>query len=236
MAYLLNVVPSYKRTVVVTNDTNQTDLHDLYAFFGSPTEAADYIFVNNANILSGGTLDPALFVTAGWASGSTLTIVNNGTIIGRGGRGGDDNNLNGRNGGHAIRLYTDVSINNTNGFILGGGGGGGAGGYSYSQVGIGPCAAFYGGDGGGGQGSNGGSGFTNGSFNSNGFGQVRGGDGGTAGQDGEDGEDGTRNCGVNSSNITGGTGGTAGRAIQTQGNNVIWLGGSTSPNVEGLVS
>lgn len=55
-------------------------------------------------------------------SGDTVSIVNNGYIIGRGGNGGDVD-LNGNPGGDALEIETAVSITN-NSYIAGGGGGG----------------------------------------------------------------------------------------------------------------
>lgn len=64
-------------------------------------------------------------------SGKTL-VTNNGKIRGKGGVGGEGgDNLAATAGtaaGHAIRIYEDIDIDNTNGEIFGGGGGGGGGG------------------------------------------------------------------------------------------------------------
>jgi len=64
----------------------------------------------------------------GGTTGDTLTLVNNGYIIGCGGLGGSSSCLfNGTNGGPALSLGFNTSITN-NSYIAGGGGGGGAGG------------------------------------------------------------------------------------------------------------
>lgn len=114
---------------------------------------------------------------SGGSSGDTLTLVNNGYIIGCG---GNANNFSaGSAGGPALSLGFNISLTN-NSYIAGGGGGGGSGGGGLSS-----------GAGGGGGGGNGGSspsngGGSGGSIGSNGsagggFGQAGGGDGGGAG-------------------------------------------------------
>ena len=59
-------------------------------------------------------------------AGSTVSIINNGYIIGKGGRGAP---ITSTNGGDAIKIEYDVSITN-NSYIAGGGGGGGGGGFT----------------------------------------------------------------------------------------------------------
>lgn len=79
----------------------------------------------------------ALDVDTSWAAGDTVTIVNNGFIVGMGGAGGGGRNIsnttgsggsNGAVGGPALRAQRAVSV--TNNGTIGGGGGGGAGGAS----------------------------------------------------------------------------------------------------------
>jgi hypothetical protein len=65
-----------------------------------------------------------------------LSLVNNGTILGRGGDGAPNDN-NGGSGGPALLVQSAVSITNASGNISGGGGGGG-GGASYTY-----CASAY---------------------------------------------------------------------------------------------
>ena len=72
----------------------------------------------------------AMDTGTGWTTGDTITIVNNGYIVGMGGAGGAGSaggagNTNGGAGGDALLLQYATSINNTNGVIGGGGGGGG---------------------------------------------------------------------------------------------------------------
>jgi hypothetical protein len=109
--------------------------------------------VNSAIYLwSNSTATPALNITGG-TTGDTLTIVNNGYIMGKGGTGGS--NSNGFAGGTAINFgfgLAGATINNTNGSAFIGGGGGGGGGSNASGSAVG--------GGGGAGGANGGAGHT----------------------------------------------------------------------------
>jgi len=93
---------------------------------------------------------PALRPGSSWPSGTAITLINNGTIAGRGGDGGAGGSVLENSGaglpGFAGGLAIDaagfaISIDNTSGIIAGGSGGGGGG----STAG-----AVYGGGGGGG--------------------------------------------------------------------------------------
>lgn len=69
----------------------------------------------------------------GGTTGDTLTIVNNGFIIGQGGAGGGVSNVAPTAGGPALSLSLSATINNTNGSAyIAGGGGGGADGFGSS--------------------------------------------------------------------------------------------------------
>lgn len=82
-------------------------------------------------ISSSTTASAALTISGSFPSG--VSLVNNGSIVGMGGRGGEAN-ATGSPGGAAIAVSTAVSITN-NGTIAGGGGGGGAG-YSWGWNGL----------------------------------------------------------------------------------------------------
>ena len=64
----------------------------------------------------------------GGTTGDTITLVNNGYIIGKGGNGGANSTQNAETGGPAFNVGTgiNITVNNTNGsaYIAGGGGGG----------------------------------------------------------------------------------------------------------------
>lgn len=121
----------------------------------------------------------ALDTGTGWSTGDTITIVNNGTVKGRGGNGGPgqqriegstDNAIypagttvgntapSGNAGGHAFRAQFAVSFTNNGSVYGGGGGGGGAGMRSFAGFKGDPDSFNGGGGGGGGAGVNAGSG------------------------------------------------------------------------------
>jgi hypothetical protein len=116
---------------------------------------------------------------SGGTTGDTLTIVNNGFILGQGGSGGAQQ-AGGASGGPALNLGFGMSactINNTNGsaYIAGGGGGGGGGGGTSRGGGGGGAGA---GTGGTGDGGGGGAGGGVGASGANGSGGNGGGGGG----------------------------------------------------------
>ena len=82
-------------------------------------------------VYSASTGSYAMTVDTSWTTGDTITIVNNGTIIGRGGDGGTggtggiDNAVAGSPAGPALLVQRAASINNVNRIAGGGGGGGG---------------------------------------------------------------------------------------------------------------
>ena len=84
------------------------------------------------------------------------TVVNNGKIIGCGGRGGGTNSVNGGNGGPAINVTSSgVTITNSSGSYIAGGGGGGGRGFSSGHGSHGSGSSGGGGGAGGGQGGDG---------------------------------------------------------------------------------
>lgn len=92
--------------------------------------AARVTIASGVYIWSDNTSIPALDMGGAFPSG--LTLINNGFIMGKGGKGGEFNQAtstftNGAAGGPAIALTGPITIDNTDGYIGGGGGGGGAG-------------------------------------------------------------------------------------------------------------
>lgn len=89
-------------------------------------------FTNNALIGASSPGAMALTVPSDFSAGDNINVVNNGSILGRGGNGGNagDGANNGGNGGTvngaAMFVRHPVRISN-NGIIAGGGGGGGGG-------------------------------------------------------------------------------------------------------------
>ncbi len=202
------------------------------------SEAREYIVVINTGATFGSTTttDPA-FSQGSFASGATLKLINQGQIIGAGGQGGEGASpeydsetascinvfgFPGSNGGLALELSTDVTIDNTFGLIAGGGNGGTGG--SGACIGVSQTSAGAGG--GGGQGLIGGAGgiagtgtnsATNGSVGTKNYGGA-GGDGNTDDQDG----------------FTGGELG-GGPSIDKNGNTLVITGGNNSTQVRGAI-
>jgi hypothetical protein len=119
---------------------------------------SDVTLVNNSNIYS--TSGVALDTGTGWTSGDTITIDNNGLIVGHGGDGGAGSSVNstsagaaGANGGAgstAFNLQYSITLDNTGGTISGGSGGGGGGGSSVVSASVKGGTSYYGSTGGGG--------------------------------------------------------------------------------------
>ncbi len=218
-----------------TVSTSANNLN-LYTIAGSPTNAGAYTVTINPNVTVGSAnISTAALVSGNWPAGTSVKLVNYGTIQGAGGLGGHGGGQQatggspGGAGGDALSLSSNVTIDNTSGFIYGGGGGGGGG--------ANPCGTNGGGGGGGGgagtvvggiQGG-GGDGAGNGSpgtASAGGAGGagVCGGSGGNGGNPGVAGAAGYNNAG-----------GAAGKAIVLNGKTVTWLGGNDSTHVKGLV-
>lgn len=143
---------SLVNTIVINNGEMQDVILKslLNQARGETTEPESLLFINNGTISSSGRIQydvvnqvyrisPAISTGPRWTEGSVITIINNGTIIGAGGNGGSThlNKEDGKDGGDAIELSYQITIDNK-GYIFGGGGGG--------------AGTFYGGGGGGGAG------------------------------------------------------------------------------------
>lgn len=138
-----------------------TQNYNIFTAAGSPAGVATVTVTINSGVIVGssGTSAAALVTGSGWASGSTISIVNNGKIIGAGGAGGTSTGGSGSPGGlggPAINLTYPVTITNGSGNIYGGGGGGGGGGGFVASDGAFQSWCVGGGGGGGGAGSVGG--------------------------------------------------------------------------------
>lgn len=237
--------------------SSDTANYNIATALGNPTSAKNVILTINSGVkvYSNSTSQPALD-TGTLPSGSTVTVINNGTVVGKGGAGGNGgsngnpNAVSGGIGGNAINAQLSITVNNTSGNVFGGGGGGGGGGASTYAGGV---SGAGGGGGGGGAGtacgiggtggvgdpyngiagtagcSTGGAGGAGGiGFGGNG---GNGGSGGDYGVSGNSGQNGTGNSPVG----LGGTGGTAGQAVKLNGNIITWLGGNNSTQVKGVV-
>ncbi|MEK7081467.1 MAG: hypothetical protein AAB888_00710, partial [Patescibacteria group bacterium] len=135
--------------LVISSDTAN---YNIATALGNPIAAKGVILTINSGVkvYSNSTSQPALD-TGTLPSGSTVKIVNNGYIVGKGGDGGRGGGVwsggccwnqsvdparVGEAGGNALELRLPVTIDNTNGNIWsgGGGGGGGAGAMIWSMV------------------------------------------------------------------------------------------------------
>lgn len=217
-------------TINLTISAN-TDNYNIFTAAGSPAgDTAVTVTINSGVTVYGweGTIPPppAFDTGTGWAAGSTLTLINNGTILGAGGIGQSQNDtpgagLAGVDGGIALWAQYPVTVTN-NGVIAGGGGGGGAGGS------FGGSGGAFGGF--GGQGSGGYFGYT--TLLAGGSGQQGGGSGGALGAGGTPGNDyneaggaggatstsgGTKGGGGGGGGALGGSGGAGGTATNTVG-------------------
>lgn len=246
LAYSANVVSnadytipsgSYTDYVLATDTTMAAVIADKGVY--------DYVvLVSNGCNFGASSTSNAAFRQGTFPSGSTLTLINQGQIIGAGGDGGDGgivtieggcsatNGANGDAGADALDITTDATIDNSLG-LIGGGGGGGAGG-------AGICPGDQNGSGGGGgqgdaagsggivttePGTNPGTPGTDGTRNSAGLGgDSNAGDGGTLGVAGGNALTGTA------------TGGAAGKAIEFNGNTVTIEAGNNSAQIKGAAS
>ena len=163
-----------------SSNTQEVDLNSTLTTAGWNGSDPVVVTINSGiYIWSDSTSTAALTISS--ALNGLLTLTNNGYIIGKGGKGGD--NTAAGNGGDAIsNAATGVTLTNASGAYIAGGGGGGDGGHA-----------------GGGGGAGGGVGGTNESG-------VAGGTGGALGQAGGDGTDSS----VTGTNGDGGYGGGAG--------------------------
>lgn len=208
------------------------------------TEAIEYVVVVGAGvIISASSTSAKAFTTGSLFAGATIKIINLGFIVGAGGKGGNgaleeydaesDSCLtpslaNGSDGGDALNLTVDTTVDNGFGFI-GGGGGGGVGTFGSCDQ---PSGVAVGGDGGGGgqglaggAGGNAGTGLPGpvlGNIGIAGTFATKGGNGGEFGENGQD--------------FSGATGGAAGDAIVTNGNTVTILSGNNSEQIKGAVN
>lgn len=156
--FFVNRVPV---TITISANTNNYVLNTAKVS-GYVAGKTDVILNINSGVFisSNSTGTAAFIVDTSWNSGDTIRINNSGTIVGRGGNGGQGGAYSGPGGvsgsgaGGALLVQRSVSINNIN-RIAGGGGGGGGGGGADDRNG---AWAAGGGGGGGIGGSSGGSG------------------------------------------------------------------------------
>ena len=144
------------------NETSNTVLRDVYNASRVVPPTADTIitFIVPSTVTIGGVTSAPSISTGSWPTGASVTLINNGRILGKGGNGGfvinSNVQANGTDGTTAIQATFPITIINNN--LIGGGGGGGALGP------INPNPLVFSGGGGGGAGRKNGAGgsYTNG--------------------------------------------------------------------------
>jgi hypothetical protein len=130
----------------ITIDTQNYNLRNqiLSAGWNGTTFVDATVMVASGVTLGSNTTATSAFVSGTLPTNSQITVINNGTIIGKGGNGANGPSSVGGNGGNALNLSANTVIIN-NGIIGGGGGGGGSGGnFTFSG------SSVVGGSGGGG--------------------------------------------------------------------------------------
>ena len=244
-----NFYGTSNRIIITLTISGDTANYNIFSNKGGTYSAglSDVTLVNNATISSSSTGTAAVDTGSGWASGDTITIDNNSTIVGDGGDGGAGGSSNDGSGaaggaaGHAINIQFNTTVDNTSGTISGGGGGGGGGNGAINPVSIkggtrnDTCAGSGGGGGrGGGTGGAAGSIVAQGGNNNTGNAGSAGtltdaGAGGAAGGTGSN----VGNAGGTGGNVgaAGGSGGggagAAGKAINLNGNTVTFTATGT---------
>lgn len=259
--------------ITSNRDASVSGVYDIFVQAGSPTDAVDVLLTIATGIWVVGnpaldddtfhrTDEEAIRTGTGWATGSTIKVVNLGYWSGRGGYGGHGRNdstynswngyrfdQNGESGGDAFYCAWPTTIDNTNGYLWGGGGGGGGGGGEgtygghCASGGGGAGARFFGGAGPRGEGSwsvqatsgTAGTSTAAGSPGSGGqdtFSGLYGGSGGNAGAPGEYGSAGAASAGA----IAGGNGGPYGYSVRYTGaGGVTFTGGNNSTQRKGPI-
>lgn len=140
---------SFNANIVISGNVDRYNLYNAVVALGwnqSVIVNISVVINSGVYVYSSTTATPA-FVTGSFPAGSSISIVNNGTIVGMGGAGGNAHNGAGQSGGGAFLAQTSIILTNNN-TIAGGGGGGGAGGYFVLVTGY--LAAYHGGYGGSG--------------------------------------------------------------------------------------
>lgn len=150
-------------TLVISSNQLNANLRTLAVNAGwNQSSAVSATISSGVTVYSNATGTPALTINGSWPGG--ITLVNNGTIAGMGGAGGQGSGYPpgtsipagpGGAGGNAISLGVNCTINNASGTIAGGGGGGGGGGRGIGpnpmNAACGPVSIAAGGGGGGGR-------------------------------------------------------------------------------------
>lgn len=122
------ILPAFVFTKTISNVANYNLRSDLLASGWDGVQRVEATITTTGTISSANTSTPAFSSGSVYPSGSTIRIINNGYIVGAGGKGGYSSSVAGGAGGTAISIQTPVIIENNG--VIGGGGGGGSGYYS----------------------------------------------------------------------------------------------------------
>lgn len=159
-------------TETISTNTSNYDLRSKLTTAGwDGTQDVEATITVNPGVIVYSTTTPtaAFTINPALPPASTVSLTNQGTIVGKAGKGGAGGSFDGPNsptpagvgdpGGSGIYTSSAITINNTGGTIAGGGGGGGGGGYTRGgySLGIYYIAGGSGGGSGGGSISPGGS-------------------------------------------------------------------------------
>ena len=147
-------------TLTISSNSTNVDLRDLAVSSGwDQSTEAEITIASGIYCYATNTSNSGMTINGSWPGG--VTLINNGFIAGRGGRGGTGRSINpfpsegtyggsaGSAGGRALAVSSPVSINNQG--TIGGGGGGGGGGGAEVSGGYAPNRFWQGGGGGGGR-------------------------------------------------------------------------------------
>ena len=240
-----NCIETWDYDLTIAADTAN---YNIATTIGKPPSSKKIRVTINSGVTvySTSVSQPALD-TGTLPAGSTVIVINNGSIIGSGGKGGTGpirpNSCSagtpGSSGGNAVNVQVPVTVDNTNGYIFGGGGGGGgASPYIYDQdnaPGGGGGAGLLGGPGGSGNpdGTSGGTtGGAGGAYPPTYYCPwMYGGGGGEYGMPGKVAISSFCHICWPHSN-----GGAAGKAVKLNGNSITWLGGNDATRVKGAVN
>ena len=210
-----NFYNAANRAALAFTIASNTQNYDLFTQVNaSPAYAAgtsDITLTINSGVSVGGTSTYALAIPSAFTAGDTISFVNNGTVVGRGGNGGTGgpSTANGSTGGaalHALNVNfatTSTATPKNPGAVYRAGGGGGGGGAGYTAGSGGGGGAPAGGTGGAGSATAGGGGGA-----SQHIGNANSGDGGAGGARGAGGS-----SGQSGSTRSGGGGGGGGKYL-----------------------
>lgn len=244
------------RAALKIDISNDAEDLDLFAAAGAPVDQIDVVLTIGLGVSVGSTdtSHAAIYGSQDFPNGSTVRIINKGTIIGKGGVGGNgsgrlSSGYDGHDAGDAIQLSCNTIIDNTYGKIFAGGGGGGGGGST--DVGYGGSVGSGGGGGGGaGYGAAAGGsttypdpgvtgqpgqpgGSVGGNGGAGGYNVSKGGPWHYAGNGGSGGGFGANGANGGGAQYPGGSGGAAGRAVDRNGYALVFTGGEAADQIKG---